>query len=650
MPPDNECLNNRLPFRRLSQKHQYRPEESEPFSKSTDQPEPSGPLPSFRPLHCPESRVFLSNPEAAPHGPADRGYTERLPDGNAGRADLDLATLDLIILELTVLNLDHRFEPSATPAAIFRKKSTDAGRAAVHPETGRRPARHAPGVITTLAGLAITASLAGVALPERTKAAVRVVTTSLVGATSAPHSVSAVIYVGNAGDTLDGDLSGRLMPETAGLQIDSGRIDAGRIDSGQPAGIAATDTRWRFSGLSALTDRIRSWYVADAGDSDPGTGTDAGEDTADQDMAAEPDIVSASPEATMPAADLPRAEMRSDRQPGTATVPSAQDIAKDSGGSDPVPPRTGDAAASNPAPPGAPAPPVSPVLAEAQPPVPSEAQPPTPQEARPPTPQEAQPPTPQEAQPPTPPETQSPMPSSARDRTPGEVGVLTALARQQMGNGHLSAPQGDNAMETYRRILAIVPNASDAAPLRDDIRSGLREQAREATKRGNWSEALRYYELAIDPADPPEAGGSANSAISLPPPARVEAAHVDPLREDPAPAPQVAAREAPDRSGAATAPMSSELVMAFQKRGDEMLSIGDIAGARLFYERAGASGYAPAATSAGKTHDPMFLKETGARGIQPDPEKAAEWYRKAIKLGDVEAEARLKRLTALIAK
>jgi type II secretory pathway predicted ATPase ExeA len=91
------------------------------------------------------------------------------------------------------------------------------------------------------------------------------------------------------------------------------------------------------------------------------------------------------------------------------------------------------------------------------------------------------------------------------------------------------------------------------------------------------------------------------------------------------------------------APLAPDIVAALLKRGDGMLRLGDVSGARSVYERAAfASGHA--AAGAGKTYDPAFLEHIGARGNRPDPVAAAEWYRKAIALGDPEADALLRRM------
>jgi TPR repeat protein len=79
-------------------------------------------------------------------------------------------------------------------------------------------------------------------------------------------------------------------------------------------------------------------------------------------------------------------------------------------------------------------------------------------------------------------------------------------------------------------------------------------------------------------------------------------------------------------------------------RGDAFLSAGDIASARLFYERAAEAGDSAAALRLGATFDPNFLGRAGVRGNPGDPAKAASWYRRARDLGDAAAAERLKNL------
>lgn len=86
--------------------------------------------------------------------------------------------------------------------------------------------------------------------------------------------------------------------------------------------------------------------------------------------------------------------------------------------------------------------------------------------------------------------------------------------------------------------------------------------------------------------------------------------------------------------------LSPDLVAALMKRGGQSLDLGDIAAARLLFQRAAESGNAAAATALGKTYDPNF----SAPGGSPDPARAAEWYRKAISLGDARATDLLKKV------
>ncbi len=92
--------------------------------------------------------------------------------------------------------------------------------------------------------------------------------------------------------------------------------------------------------------------------------------------------------------------------------------------------------------------------------------------------------------------------------------------------------------------------------------------------------------------------------------------------------------------------MPREMVNALLARGDSLFVVGDVSGARLFYERAADGGSARAATAAGKTYDPKFLASINAKGMQPDARSAAAWYRKAAALGNAEAPVLLRQLGA----
>ena len=80
-------------------------------------------------------------------------------------------------------------------------------------------------------------------------------------------------------------------------------------------------------------------------------------------------------------------------------------------------------------------------------------------------------------------------------------------------------------------------------------------------------------------------------------------------------------------------------------RGDGLLSIGDVASARLVYRLAALNGSAVAAIAMGSTYDPTRLGKTANDGGQSNVEEAVRWYKKAIAMGEKSAEIRLLNLT-----
>jgi len=96
----------------------------------------------------------------------------------------------------------------------------------------------------------------------------------------------------------------------------------------------------------------------------------------------------------------------------------------------------------------------------------------------------------------------------------------------------------------------------------------------------------------------------------------------------------------PQPASQPTETLPPELMTALMKRGDQAVGLGDIAAARLLYQRAADAGSAPASTALAKTFDPNYA----APGQTPDPARAAEWYSKALALGDPHAGDLLKKL------
>lgn len=67
-------------------------------------------------------------------------------------------------------------------------------------------------------------------------------------------------------------------------------------------------------------------------------------------------------------------------------------------------------------------------------------------------------------------------------------------------------------------------------------------------------------------------------------------------------------------------------------RGQGRIEIGDIALARLLFERAARGGSAQAAFALAETYDPNLIWRLGAIGLKGNPQKARYWYLNAQKL------------------
>jgi len=81
------------------------------------------------------------------------------------------------------------------------------------------------------------------------------------------------------------------------------------------------------------------------------------------------------------------------------------------------------------------------------------------------------------------------------------------------------------------------------------------------------------------------------------------------------------------------APQGDDLVTL----GNGLLKTGDIASARLYFERAAETGNAHAAYLVGRTYNAGFLSALGVRGMLGDPDTAVRWYQRARDLGDPDA-------------
>ena len=93
-------------------------------------------------------------------------------------------------------------------------------------------------------------------------------------------------------------------------------------------------------------------------------------------------------------------------------------------------------------------------------------------------------------------------------------------------------------------------------------------------------------------------------------------------------------------------PEDQERAIRFMARGDAEFTAGDVAAARLLYQRAADAGLPDAAIAMGGTFDPVELARRKVKGLVGEPDVARKWYDRARTLGAAGAEDRLRRVGA----
>jgi hypothetical protein len=146
------------------------------------------------------------------------------------------------------------------------------------------------------------------------------------------------------------------------------------------------------------------------------------------------------------------------------------------------------------------------------------------------------------------------------------------------------------------------------------------------------------------PGDALPLGAPAHEASPAAPPTEVAPSAVATPAAPMPPAPASVITPAPTALPGSV--QSAPEIAALLAHGDALFRKGDLAGARLFYERAADAGDGQAAIRLGETFDPVFLDHAQLRGTRGDMGKALAWYRRARDLGAAEAEVLLQGLEA----
>jgi hypothetical protein len=101
---------------------------------------------------------------------------------------------------------------------------------------------------------------------------------------------------------------------------------------------------------------------------------------------------------------------------------------------------------------------------------------------------------------------------------------------------------------------------------------------------------------------------------------------------------------------ASSSHLSAAEIGALLAHGNAAFRKGDIAAARLLFQRAADAGEGRAALGMGATYDPTFLRLSPLRILYGDPAEARTWYLHALVLGAAGAERRLINLQARAAR
>jgi len=226
------------------------------------------------------------------------------------------------------------------------------------------------------------------------------------------------------------------------------------------------------------------------------------------------------------------------------------------------------------------------------------------------------------------------VPDDTPDWTPPPPPPVEAASTTIIDLEPVEAPAEEPATVLFAEPPPVLAPAPPAGAMLTRLPVGLRRLLQLALPAG----VVVAAGLLIWAFDQPPAPKSQQLAALALPPAPVVPPPVPVAVEPPPPVPAPIAAPAPPPEPA----IPVETLIA---RGDTLLAGGDFAAARLFYLQAVRAGSAKAATSVARTYDPLALDRMGVVGGRGEPAKAAEWYRKAVDLGDPAAAEPLRRLS-----
>lgn len=249
----------------------------------------------------------------------------------------------------------------------------------------------------------------------------------------------------------------------------------------------------------------------------------------------------------------------------------------------------------------------------------------------------------------------APLASSQGESTIRNLpGVLKQQAQQEYTQGHWQA--GAN-FEAFAEVLSSMAAAQDGAPHPERVSAGTANAVQPGPTGNEPTAAVppTIKSAVVVPvvnrlpsANPPPASVPAIGTTPASPPVQSSPPAREPAVEQLATIkPPAAVTPPPEVSSPKPPVLQPAFVGALIQRGDALIALGDISGARRLYTLAAQNNSADAAVKLGDTYTPDFLAQHGVEGLQPDMTQARAWYQKAAALGDAAAQKRMAALVRL---
>ncbi len=235
--------------------------------------------------------------------------------------------------------------------------------------------------------------------------------------------------------------------------------------------------------------------------------------------------------------------------------------------------------------------------------------------------------------------------------------ILIGVEAIEVKTGELAAPPQDLRVKVTVPKLVVQPAAdtlkpavvasSAEAPAAEPPQAAKILPALELPALPETKQATPEPETQVAAAEPAVTVPSSIKVVAVEPAPEPDAktAAVDPLivsTVEPAAAVEPPAAPATKSTSGSDAGLIS--------RGDSLMEMGEVIGARSFYQRAYGRGEPAAARSIARTYDPKVYADMNVLGLKPSAEKALEWYRKAQAAGVAEAATDIANLEAFMAK